>query len=396
MTAVVLIAFSSIRFAAAGLSYSRAGAEVHRRRSRDVSGLRQAAEVARLNSELQSSSREPAGIDWRVLEVAEIVDESEDCRSFYLIDPYGEALPDFRPGQHLLVRPALAGSFQTVRCYSLSSHPNPKYWRITVKREQPPKRMEHLTGGGLSQWLHDSIRQGDCLLVGGPNGQFHLNEATRPVVLLAAGIGITPMASMLRWILEHQAGRPVGLFYQARDTRHWPLGAVLHQWQANCPKLSVCTYFSRESMPEFERLRKTYPGRFEQGKIQLRGIAQWSQDLDCDFYICGPNDWMQFFRDALSDAGVAGDRVHWESFGSANANSPTPAENGIDSRSVRFQHSDVETEWQDPQQTIWELARENDVILPSGCLSGVCGCCRVKLLAGAVEYDRSIALAVGG
>ncbi len=393
LTAVTLIVLSSVRFAAAGISSSRSGAEIRRRRSLDVANLRQAAEVARLNSDLKLSTRDQGGVDWRVMEVAEIVEESQDCRSYYLIDPSGQPLPDFLPGQHLLVRPAFAGSYQTVRCYSLSSAPHPKYWRITVKREKTNHLAGRHSGRGLSQWLHDTIREGDCLLVGGPNGQFHLNDEIGPVVLLAAGIGITPLASMLRWLLENQPERPVSLLFQARDAHHWPLGPVLHQWQQYSPQLRVTTFFSNASQREIERVRGSYPGNFAAGRLDVHDVLEHSQHLsNSEFYLCGPEKWMQSVRDALRDAGVSVNRVHWESFGSSNAPGTQASTAGFKPRQVRFAHCDVVTQWQDPNQSLWELARQHDVVLPSGCLSGVCGSCRAKLLEGEVEYDRSISL----
>jgi hypothetical protein len=223
--AVALIAMSTCQFVAMGVASGRASAEVRQRRATDLRGLRQAAQVARLNSELQASPQ-AAGIPWRVMEVAEIIDESADCRSFYLIDPYRQALPMFLPGQHVLVRPALAGAYQATRCYSLSSSPDERYWRITVKRQaagadertvldqqkarRPSATQQSSKSGGLSAWLHATVGVGDCLLVGGPNGHFHIDVTSqRPLVLLAAGVGITPMASMLRWSLQNAPHRPV-------------------------------------------------------------------------------------------------------------------------------------------------------------------------------------------
>ncbi|MCA9181187.1 MAG: hypothetical protein KDA51_07025, partial [Planctomycetales bacterium] len=218
--AVSLIVISTCQFAYIGIASGRSAIDARRRRKLDLRGLRQAAEISRLNSELQTSelqsSRCGAALGWRVMEVANVVDESADARSFYLIDVYRQTLPSFRPGQHVLVRPALAGAFQTTRCYSLSSSPDSRYWRITVKRQTevnvarrsavglhrvpadasstPSGDLSRSTGrkqAGLSFWLHDNIAAGDCLLVGGPSGHFMLHEDNpRPLVLLAAGVGI--------------------------------------------------------------------------------------------------------------------------------------------------------------------------------------------------------------
>jgi ferredoxin-NADP reductase len=331
------------------------------------------------------------------VEVAEIIDESQGCRSFYLIDPYRQPLPGFRPGQFVMVRPALAGAYQTSRCYSLSSAPDPRYWRITVKRQSEGAFNRRQKSGGLSAWLHDTIRVGDCLLVGGPSGQFFLTDCNvRPLVLLAAGVGITPMASMLRWSLEHTPRRPIGLLYQAKDIEHWPLGPSLHRWQAGHP--SVCqvrSYFSRLDAPALVSLQLDLPGKILPGKFSAQQACTLaSEDLgvqpgDSDYFMCGPNEWMESLRAELMNAGVASKHIHWESFGGV-AGTKSPTETSPETLSVRFTHSGVELAWNDPEQSLWELARANNIELPSGCLSGVCGCCRVKLISGQVHYDRVV------
>ncbi|MEZ6136118.1 MAG: 2Fe-2S iron-sulfur cluster-binding protein [Pirellulaceae bacterium] len=390
-SALVIVATS--QFASAGISATRIRSRAHRRYLHTLKNLRNAAEIARLDSELQAATSNQSNLDWRVMEVAEIVDESDDCRSFYLVDPYRQQLPDFRPGQYLMVRPALAGAFQTTRCYSLSSSPDGRYWRITVKRQEPPTAEMGLppTKMGLSVWLHENILAGDCLLVGGPNGHFYLPaESTQPLVLLAAGVGITPMASMLRWSMENTPERPVVLLYQAKDQRHWPLGESLHSWLPEFPACKAISYFSRASGDDLRKLA-VLPGEFHEGKFTAMDVlAALTQD-DCNYYFCGPDAWMQQLRDGLTDAGVSSQRMHWESFGSAGVPKPHAAESETGFQ-VSFRASGTDAVWTDPEQSLWELARQNDVELPSGCLSGVCGSCRARLLGGSVAYDRNISV----
>lgn len=391
-----MILVSGVRFVSEGAVWVRQSARLRLRRSRDVKSLRQAAEIARLNSELHSAAT-GSDMQWRVMEVAEAVDESLDCRSFYLVDPYGQALPDFRPGQYLMVRPALAGAYQVTRCYSLSSSPDPRYYRITVKRQEVAggKRPAQPQRGGLSAWLHETIHPGDCVLVGGPNGHFYLpQDSTGPLVLLAAGIGITPMASMLRWSLENTPDREVSLFYQVKDTDHWPLGDTLHQWAAQFPNITVHTFFSRADSSQLASLAQSGQGPFSSGKFTSAEVRAAHLAEQANFYMCGPDAWMQDIRDGLVESGIDASHVHWESFGSAVGAQPTVAGNA-EAVAVRFEHTDVDTQWSNPEQSLWELARENQVEIPSGCLSGVCGCCRVKLLKGSVEYDRTISLELG-
>ncbi|QDV26983.1 2Fe-2S iron-sulfur cluster-binding protein [Aureliella helgolandensis] len=393
VAAITLLLVSGTQFAMTGFSVARASKRARTSRSREMYQLRQAAQVARLKSELHSVAN-GSEMQWRVMEVAQVIQESDDCRSFYLVDPYGQALPDFRPGQYLMVRPAIAGAFQTTRCYSLSAAPDPRYWRITVKRQELPAGVtESKRGGGLSIWLHDTIRSGDCLLIGGPGGAFYLPaENRKPLVLLAAGVGITPMASMLRWSLEKTPGRPVTLFYQAKDTTRWPLGENVHRWQASFPHCQVRTFFSRLDSADLQLLKDEYSGDFSSGRIDLDSVANVDHASDSDFYMCGPDAWMESMREGLVAAGIQPDRIHWESFGGVGSQPSSKPAGEHSAVAVRFAHSDVEVEWTDPEQSLWELARASQVEIPSGCLSGVCGGCRVKLLSGQVEYDRKISI----
>lgn len=396
-SALLLICVSSLKFASNGLLSTRVFTDALRRKTLDMRELRDAAEEARLRAKLETTK--DTGMNWRVMEVAELVDESEDCRSFYLVDPYGQQLPAFRPGQYLMVRPALAGAYQTTRCYSLSSSPNGRYWRITVKRQefdnQPTLPVKN---GGLSQWLHRNIKAGDCLLIGGPSGHFFLPEDTRrPLVLLAAGVGITPMASMLRWSLEATPKRAVALLYQVKDFAHWPLGENLHKWQQNFDNIRLQSYMSRSEEKELSAARSRLPGEFIKGKFDVKhALAALPNPQQNDYFMCGPEGWMQALREGLVEAGVPEEQVNFESFGGTGAQ-PTESQGGgdVEAKPVRFEHSDVDAVWDQAEKTLFELARENDVEIPSGCLSGVCGCCRVKLLKGEVEYDREISVELG-
>jgi len=192
------------------------------------------------------------------------------------------------------------------------------------------------------------------------------------------------------------------VFYQAKDRGHWPLGQALHSWIGKFPACQVFSYFSRGNQAEIDQLsvgtklsrRQAAPAapEFRLGRFTAHDVWQALPDADCDFFLCGPHGWMDSLREELIKAGVAEQRIHWESFGSA---APTqelqPAEH-IQSLSVRFEASGVDAAWNASDQSLWELAREHQIEIPSGCLSGVCGCCRVKLLSGTVHYDRSIAL----
>lgn len=392
---LVLIGIAFVRFSSIGLSSTRQQLSILSWKNLSQKKLRQAAELARLNSQIQNTKK---GQDWRVMEVAEIAEESADCKSFYLVDPYGQKLPAFLPGQFLMVRPALAGNYQTTRCYSLSSSPDSRYYRITVKRqlvegsEQANNRLPQ--EGGLSQWLHDTIHPGDCLLISGPSGSFHLpsvNEvdSSKPLVLLGAGVGVTPVASMLRWTLQNHPERPVYVFLQARDLEHWPLGRVLHEWQNMSRRMIACSYFSREDDSFLTEL-KDVPGCLRAGKYDASELRKTVHKYPwAEYYMCGPDPWMTALQADLAQSGVPTDHIHWESFGVA-AETKQVSDIPPSGYQVDFAKSHCKAQWDDPEVSLWELARASDVDIPSGCLSGVCGSCRANLVQGQVDYSRKV------
>lgn len=388
--ALALIGLSSSQFFAAALQARRTERRWSDRRNRRLKKLRSATRVARLTSELDSTFANAKGNAWRVMEVVQVRQESIDTKSFTLVDPYQQDLPNFHPGQYLMIRPAMAGVYQTTRCYSLSVPPNPRLWRITVKNQSgdAPPRPDRKSGA-LSSWLHENINAGDCLLVGGPGGHFFLPpENSSPIVLLAAGVGITPMNSMLHYSITRTPRRPVSLYYQVKDLQHWPLGPEVHACAGKTSGCRIVTMISRSEQLELSP-PVSHPGEFRSGRIDALAVVNEVNAADAHYFLCGPDGWMQQLRAGLSEAGVPEPQIHWESFG----NGHWEASQAIDSKEthqVQFQRSSVTAQWESSEQSIWELAQANDVSIPSGCLSGVCGSCRVRVLSGSIQYDRQV------
>ncbi|GIW97379.1 MAG: flavohemoprotein [Pirellulaceae bacterium] len=382
--------------AISGLAHHSLQALRHRRhvrhhRCRQHQAARTEAIHAFQTSVIRPPSRSPNGVAWRAMEIAEIVTESADCKSFYLIDPWKQQLPLFQPGQHILVRPPIVTNQSIARCYSLSSAPNGDYWRITVKRHDPQdwRRTAQLQSN-LSYWMHTTLAPGDCLWIAGPSGTFLLPETMEaPLALIAAGVGITPLISMLKWSLHHRPGRPVQLFYQARDRAHWPFGEQLERWSACRRELTLHTYFSREATsrpntPDSPGARRNH-GRVTATEI----LAAITPETEC--FLCGPAAWMRDLRDTMVAQGHAASRIHWESFDGGLAAASTadgPVAGSAVGRQILFQRSELTTTWSGEEHSLWEVAQANGVSLPSGCLYGACGSCKTRLLSGEVEYSR--------
>ncbi len=358
----------------------------HRFHSQQRDQLRQEANRARMSALAQWQSRPSSDKDssWRVMEVLEVVDESDDVRSFYLGDPLGQApLPRFQPGQFLIVRPALGGSDLPARCYSLSDVPDQDWYRISVKRQSVTAKGQ----ASLSNWLHEHIRPGDCLLTAGPHGEFVLGEAAAsatPLVFLAAGVGITPVLSMLKQVLLHDRTRPVSAYLQVQDTQHWPFGELIHGWASQCPSLQVTSYFSRLHADDLPMISG---GQVQAGKLDVHAIFRdQARSLDSHFYLCGPDAWMAATVDSLQECGVPAAHIHFESFTGGAATLAAPET--LTEWQIEFMRSGLTTELSTAATTVLDTASRLGINVPSACRAGACGSCKLKLRSGIVEYAR--------
>ena len=380
-----MLAVSASRCAQASWSAARRSVAARGLRGSLQSRLRREAQNARLASELNRQTASTPNAAWRVVEVAEIVDESEDCRSLYLRDPNGAALDTFQPGQFVIVRPALGGSGQPTRCYSLSDSPGQPWWRITVKRQNAPSSASPRQRNGLSVWLHEHIDVGDYLLLNGPSGQFVIDtSATTPIVLMAAGIGITPIISMLKHVLETQPGRSIKVFFQVQDEQHWPFGRMLEKWQSERPALRVTNFFSRASHLPTLCHGRAMLGKFDADTI----ISALDAPQQHSVYMCGPDAWMSAHTGELINRGIPAAQIHSESFGGSTASGQQLDTALVAPWSLRFNKSGLTLPTSNERSTIWHAAKVNGLELPAACHTGACGSCRLKLKSGSVCYQQ--------
>src|SRR5690606_34988319 len=143
--------------------------------------------------------------------------ESEIVTSFYLRPADGGALPSFKPGQYITVKVDHPTTPTSPRNYSLSDRPGVGHYRISVKREPSPEA--HAPAGLISNYLHDEVQVGDALQIGPPCGEFSIDPAQvgpRPIVLIAGGIGVTPLLSMLKSLAHHRVKTPVYFIHGSR------------------------------------------------------------------------------------------------------------------------------------------------------------------------------------
>lgn len=324
---------------------------------------------------------------WQALTVSKIVQESESIRSFHLAPEAGTALLPHLAGQYLPIRVLPPGSdTPVIRTYTLSVAPSDNFYRISVKRD-----------GIVSTHLHDQLREGDRLEARAPAGQFTMDAASdQPAVLIAGGVGITPMLAMLRHIvydgLRRQRIRPTTLFYAARSKKERAFAreiAALTAAAQGAVKVVHILGEAADAVPgiDFDAV----------GRIDLALLRRLTSLADKTFYLCGPPAFTQAIYDALTSAGVADHRIHAESFGPASLQrvgvsgpaAPARLPAATTSVPVTFTKSLKEARWAPASGTLLDLAEARGLSPAFSCRQGHCGTCRTRLLSGSVTYVKA-------
>jgi ferredoxin-NADP reductase len=314
--------------------------------------------------------------------------------SFWLAPVDGTPLPPFRPGQFLtfaLQVPAAApaeGTRLVTRCYSLSDGPDPGAYRVTIKRVLAPPGREGLPAGVSSSYFHDHVHEGDLLDVKAPSGHFFIDpDPAVPVVLIAGGIGITPMMSMLRWCEREQPQRTVHLYYGLRNAHEHAFKADLEAMAQGKPNLHLHVAYSRPAPSDRQGVDFQHQGRVDADL--LRSTLPHGRH---QFYICGPSAMMESVVSGLALWGVPDADVHYEAFGPASIRKGGgPASDGSGQAAaafeIRFQRSGRTLTWQGEQANLLDFAEKHGVQVDSGCRSGSCGSCETRVVSGSVDYD---------
>lgn len=321
-----------------------------------------------------------------------VEDAMQSVCSFYLVPEDALPLPPFLPGQFLTFRldiPAMAGGTeQIVRCYSLSDAPQPDHYRVSIKRVPPPKGVD-VPPGRSSSFFHDQVAVGSLLQVRAPSGHFYLDRGDTPVVLIAGGIGITPLLSMLNWCLFNQPGREIWLFYGVRNGREMVMKSHLEALSAAHPNFRLWLCFS-EPLPEDEAGRDYQ----QRGRVDVNLLRMQLPLKSYHFYICGPTPMMESLVHALEDWGVPDAHIHFEAFGPASikrrtAETAAPQAEATDSSIVvTFAKSGKQFAWQPTADSLLEFAEANGIGVNSGCRAGGCGTCQTTIRTGEVFYNQ--------
>jgi ferredoxin-NADP reductase len=332
-------------------------------------------------------------LSYRRFEVVRKVRENNSVVSLYLKSADDEPLEEFKPGQHLMFKFRIPGrEIPEFRYYSFSDKYEKQYYRVSIKRELAPLQSSALPGL-CSAYICDEIREGMILEAKGPSGDFYVvPEDDNPVVLIAGGIGITPLLSMIKSIAHVNPGRKVYFFYGVNEKCDHSFHGELHELRKNHSNFSITTFYAKAGDDAVKGLDFDH-----EGFIDLEKIGKTILHPNLDHYICGPGAMMDYVSEYLQKSGLSKEKIHTESFNDPYKNlepdqDPDPGnrENGNskthDEFVVDFTKSNRKLPWDKRYRSLLEFAEANGIDISSGCLFGDCGSCLTKIREGGVKY----------
>jgi ferredoxin-NADP reductase/MOSC domain-containing protein YiiM/ferredoxin len=335
------------------------------------------------NPGLANEEQAPAWPGFRQMRVANINKESDSVTSFILSPIDKQPLPLFRAGQFVVLSLHLDPDKPPVlRSYSLSNLPATDHLRISVKNE--------LNGIG-SSFLCNRTHSGDALDVSAPRGTFTLRPGRSPVVLVSAGVGATPVMSMLHSLAAEKSQREIWWIYGARNRAAHPFAKESRTLLQQLSRGREYVVYSRPAASDQVGTDFDAPGHIDTALLEKLGVPQGS-----DFYLCGPPSFLQNMRDGLQAWGVLAESVHTEIFGSLEGITPgmaqvvhTPHLPQVPPGSgppVSFARSGITAAWDRRFASLLELAEACDVPVRWSCRTGVCHTCMTGLIGGSITY----------
>lgn len=332
-----------------------------------------------------AAAAHPAAPGFRPLAVTAIDRESADVLSLTMHSADHEALPTALPGQYVVLRlPRATGGAPLFRSYSLSGPLSNERYRISVKVEP---------NGAAGTYLQEHVRVGDVLNVSSPRGSFILQAGERPVALLSAGIGATPVLAMLHSLASERSAREILWLHAARDRRHHPFVPEVRRLMLSLAHSRSYVCYSRPDARD--KMGEDFDGR---GHLSSSVFNEVGVPREADVYLCGPTRFMADMKEALATVGVAPERIHVELFNGSESMTPgvvgaarraahVPEDDTNTGPLVSFARSGVTAHWKPSHQSILELAEACDVPVRWACRTGVCHNCESGLISGEIAYE---------
>lgn len=317
---------------------------------------------------------EPGWNGFRALQVTAVHPETSAVVSVWLKARDRSPLPRPRAGQYLTIRVPQAGEPAPVRSYSISGNPNGSDYRISVKREER---------GMVSSWLHANAAPELVLEVAAPRGDSCLTDETSPLVLISAGIGVTPVLAMLHWLSATGSGREIWWLHTTRNRETHSFAAEIDALIATLPSARQQIIYTQT-----------------QGRLNRAMLVELGMPSAAAAYLCGPTDFMAEVREGLLAAGLDPARVHTETFGALpsihpgvvdetarKAPHPPPGPMGS-GPAVVFSRSGLTVRWSPDYDNLLDLADACDIPTRFACRSGVCHLCETEIISGTTTYIR--------
>ncbi|WP_070987694.1 2Fe-2S iron-sulfur cluster-binding protein [Halofilum ochraceum] len=341
--------------------------------------------------EAAEAERDRETLRWnglRKFTIAHKVVEAEGICSFYLKPHDQKPLPPFEPGQYLTFQLRIPGQTKNVvRCYSLSDSARRRdYYRVTIKKLPPPADQPEAPPGVSSTYFHEQLAEGDTLDVRAPSGHFYLDQTREtPVVLIAGGVGHTPMVSMLQTICDSGSEREVWFFYGVRHGGEHAMKERLAELDRAYPNAHIVTFYSDPRSEDREGSDYAHHGH-----VSVDAMKEYLGSTNYEFYLCGPPPMMRVITEGLEEWGVPDSSVNYEAFGPATVTkTPQSREAHATTTSgvtVEFARSGKTCTWIKEVGTILDLAEAQGIALDFGCRAGNCGTCLTAIKEGQVEY----------
>src|SRR6266700_1850653 len=343
-------------------------------------------ETARGNPGLApASSPPPAWPGFRPLRVSQMERESRSIVSLVLVSADERPLAAALPGQFVVLRlRPRPGAPPLLRNYSLSDTPGAVHYRVSVKQE---------VNGAASTYVHNQVHVGDVLEVSAPRGTFTFRQSLRPVVLLSAGVGATPVLAMLHALAAEASPREVWWLFGARNRDEHPFAQESRRSLQSLLHSRSYILYSRPGSQDQPGLDFDAPGHLNVTVLKEIGVPR-----EADFYLCGPSAFLQDLTTGLAAWGVTTDHVHTEIFGPGASSIPgvvdapslpphLPARSPGIGPLVSFARSGLIVHWDPALQSLLELAEACDVAVRWSCRTGVCHTCESGLISGSVSYQ---------
>lgn len=368
---------------------SRMGAEVA-----ELQLQRFLVDLDRAKSEhLQQQKSSLSWSSFRKFDVVDKVFESADKQicSFYLQPHDLKEIPTFKPGQHLtfsLDEPGLEEDL--LRFYTLSDIYREKngvgQYRVSIKRMIPPSTADDKRPGRSSNYFHDHVKVGSILDVGAPKGGFYLDVfSERSIVLIAGGVGITPIITMLNTLVEQGTTREVWIFYGVRNSNELCFKDQLFNAAKSNPKIHLHICFNAPLSED--KLGSNYHHKSWVG-IDL--FKELLPSNNFQFLMCGPPPMMKSITKGLTEWKVPESDIFQEAFGPASVKRKPIGANNLENKDIKieFRKSGVTLPWDGKHADIIKLAKASGIKMKHVCLMGKEGCCKIAVVKGSVAHAQ--------